>query len=198
MKVIIPFIAVLMFLTGCYTVIKHPALTDSEDPQYEHPVYYNDDCSSCHADKTMDISPAPQTNYLPRLNYIYDNSRWNDYYSTPWWYRDMFYQSGGGHGGTVTSGDNGTLPTTSARRRFPGAGGSNSGSGTMNNTSISGSTSGGTRITGSKSNTSQGNASAGAVRQQQDNNGARKAIRGSGNSKSDSKDTSKVNRREKK
>ena len=107
-----------VIMAGCYTVIKHPAVSDSDNASFQHPVYFSDDCNSCHSAE-LPLLMTPQQE-LPRLNYIYNNDRWYDYYESPWWSRDMFYESGGY---STNPDENTTLPTTSARRRFPGAGG---------------------------------------------------------------------------
>lgn len=188
--VILSAVLIFTFFTGCYTVIKHPAVSDTENSEFSHEVYFADDCSQCHQGVANDF--LPQNNYVnPGLNYIENNSRWNYFYDSPWWYRDMFYALP--RTGNADSGD-GTLPTTSARSRFPGTNGS---AGNGSATRISSGSSGGTRIVGSKKEgDSEASPKTGSVRQSEKNTNVRKAVRGTGESKSKAKKSTKPKRRE--
>ncbi len=188
------FFTLFLIISGCYTVIKHPAVVEEENPEFSHAVYFNDDCASCHDANQMALNSRDEQP-LPRLNYIQGNDRWNYYYSSPWWLNDRFYHGSGSPAG-ASSGGNAPLPTTSARPRFPGNSGSSANM--PSTTRISGGSSSGSssnRVTG---NNTPGDSSSGpAVRgQSSGSSGARKATRGSGNS--DSKSSKKVNRRKQK
>ena len=172
-KKIAAIVALFIVFTGCYTVIKHPKVIDAENPKFEHPVYFTDDCGSCHQNKAVSFAPMQQP-YLPRLNYIHENERWSYFYESPWWNRDIFYQTSGGN---YSSGaGNSPLPTTSARSRNPGVSGSAS---APSQTII---TSGGS--SGSSSSKQSGSSGQTSVRQSENSNSSRKATRGSGGSKS--------------
>jgi hypothetical protein len=112
-KIIVIFLSSLVFITGCFTIIKHPVIHDQENPDLSYNIYFSDDCSSCH-------SSAPHNN-IPNLDYINSSSRWNYFYEFPWWQRHQFYASPSAN---QDSSGNGGLPTTSARPRFPGQGNS--------------------------------------------------------------------------
>jgi hypothetical protein len=170
-KIYLVFLS-FVIMAGCYTVIKHPAVSDSDNASFQHPVYFSDDCNSCHTtDQPLLMTPQEE---IPRLNYIYNNDRWYYYYESPWWSRDIFYQSGGY---PVNSGDNSTLPTTSARRRFPGAGG-NDQSVSNNPIGVAGSNTGSsTRIISGDSTSTSGNNS--NIRQADDKSSTREGQRNS-------------------
>jgi hypothetical protein len=176
MKYKIHFILLsFILMAGCYTIIKHPAVSDQEDGDYQYPVYFSDDCSSCHSDN-QPLLMTPES-HLPHLNYIYSNDRWYQYYESPWWSRDIFYQSGNYQ---ENNEENGALPTTSARRRFPGAGGNEL---PITNPPVSGgniSSGSNPRIINPPDTTSTSNNNSN-VRQGDEQSGARKIERNSGN-----------------
>ncbi|GAB4380519.1 MAG: hypothetical protein Kow0042_30650 [Calditrichia bacterium] len=189
-KRIAVFSVLFIFLVGCYTVIKHPAIMDEENPQYVRQIYFSNDCMSCHQEPDIILWGNPHP-YLPRLNYINENERWDYYYHHPWWYRDMFYQGGGMSGNSSSD----PLPTTSARNRFPGSSNVSGGTPPASSTSITGGgSSGGTRITGSGSQS--GSSENSTVRDTKSSEESRKAIRGSGKTETDN--SRNVGRRKKK
>jgi hypothetical protein len=194
-KAIFAFITLFILGTGCYTVIKHPAITDSSNPEFGHGVYYTDNCQDCHGNSEISLNVNDTPN-LPRLNYIHRNERWSYYYDAAWWQRDMFTYNP--LSPSQNSG-NGPLPTTSARSRFPGA--NSGGSNAASPTSISGGSGGGsgssTRIVGGSG---QGSSTgSGSVRQSgSSNSNVRRATRGSGNSDSGSDSGSRNATRRKK
>ncbi len=189
-------IAGLVFLfSSCYTVINHPRVQDPDNPQYSHAVYFTDDCSRCHTNTEHFNIPVATRNRLPRVDYISQNERWNYFYEFPWWYRPLFVGTNGGM--VADSSGNQPLPTVSARRRFPGAGGNSPSlpSGTV----VSGGYTPGTIVGSTQKNNSgthsqQGN----SVQRQSAPKPGRKAIRGSGNSSHHSSSKGKIQRRKKK
>lgn len=72
-------ILVVLVLSGCYTVIKHPEVNyiDSSGEVYTSHISYRSDCARCHS--------------VSELNYFYDlvpahtASPWA-YYNSPWWF----------------------------------------------------------------------------------------------------------------
>ena len=61
-------------LTGCYTLLKHPRVTDySDDTEYAN-------CAQCHG---QFIHPSPFDRY-------YYAGIWSDYYYFPWWYEHVW------------------------------------------------------------------------------------------------------------
>lgn len=180
--------ATVIFLAGCYTIMKHPEIVDEQNPKFHKEIYFTDDCSSCHRQESNILAQVKQP-YLPRLNYIHQNARWSYFYESPWWNRAMFstYGSNNGSGSANSS----LLPTTSARSRFPGA--TNGGSG-ASTTRITGSGSGGTRVTGTGSSATTNT----TIRTPAPKSSSRKTIIRSKKSGSKSKASRKVTRRKKK
>jgi len=66
--VLVVFLAV--FLSGCYTLLKHPRVAENE----RNEDYRN--CAACHG---QFIHPSPYDMY-------YYRGIWSDYYFFPWWY----------------------------------------------------------------------------------------------------------------
>ncbi|MEN3038920.1 MAG: hypothetical protein ABDI07_07195 [Candidatus Kryptonium sp.] len=68
----------LLFLIGCYTVLKHPEIsyTDSAGETYVSYVSYRSDCFKCHS-----IAEVDYYNLIP----AHSSSPWV-YYNTPWWF----------------------------------------------------------------------------------------------------------------
>jgi hypothetical protein len=182
------FVLTLIFVlsTGCYTVIKHPGVVDAENAEFSHEIYFSDDCSSCHQENVDNF--VYQKNYSPHLNYIQNNDRWHHYYQTPWWYRDIFYTLPRMNN---TPAGNNYLPTTSSRRRFPGAN-SNVGDGSSANVSSSGKSSGSNpRITTSKKpQTPNATTNNGSGRKKREDNNIRKVNRDSKEQKSNASESS--------
>ncbi len=196
-KFFVYLMGLVIVLSGCYTVIKHPKVKKTQDSKFSHEVYFTDNCVSCHGNTVAELHPASKP-YLPRLDYIRENNRWNYFYQYPWWYRSMFSQ----YSGAANAGDQGDdfLPTTSSRPRFPGSG--NSGNRQNNSRWISGG-SGSSSSTKATRNRTQDSVTDenknSSVRGKSSNkSNARKATRGSGESGSNSDDSKKANRRKKK
>jgi hypothetical protein len=182
------FVLTLIFAlsTGCYTVIKHPEVVDAENAEFSHEIYFSDDCGSCHQEKINNF--ALDNNYSPRLNYIQNNDRWHYYYQSPWWYRDIFLPLPRTNN---SSPENNYLPTTSSRKRFPGAN-NDVGNGSSANVSSSGKSSGSSpRITTSKkSQTSNSSTNSGSGRKRREDKNIRKVNRDSKEQKSDTSESS--------
>jgi len=85
-------ISLLLATSGCYTVLRHPQVTDVAQSATEGPPYrvsLRDDCASCHGDYHAYWDPySPYTRYDARRY-----RRWHYYYQDPWWL-DEFYYSG--------------------------------------------------------------------------------------------------------
>lgn len=190
MKNVSSFILLLIvLLAGCYTVIKHPPIQNNENPSFTHEVYLTDDCMSCHQNQSITFNQMRKP-FSPQLDYIRSNHRWSYFYESPWWNREIFSSHAPVSGSGNTSP---LLPTTSARNRFPGSGGSSSGAST---TSITGGGSSGTHITG-QGNQNSGNSTP-QVKQREKENQPRTTIRGSGKSDGKSSSSRKAKRRKNK
>lgn len=170
---------VFLFLSGCYTVIKHPVVVDRNNPQFKHQVYFSDDCQSCHG-PDADRFALGDNKYLPRIDYINNNARWSYFYSSPWWMREMFLTPPP----SAPQGKSSSLSSSSARNRFPGA---SSGSSTISSgstTRIAGGGNSGSTVTRSKTGTKTETSPASTLqRTQKQNENVREAVRGSGNTK---------------
>jgi hypothetical protein len=75
-------VAGLAFLTGCYTVLKHPQQVTMTD---EHGGRRS--CSDCH-DQAYAYHDPFMYRYYDRYSY---HDRWYGYYYDPWWYDDYWY-----------------------------------------------------------------------------------------------------------
>jgi hypothetical protein len=81
------------FSTGCYTLLKHPAVVyeaDDSDYEYEYEpiaVQWNDDCVSCHTGADVYYNPTSPYNYYYDRGY----ERWVWYYDLPWWSEQVSY-----------------------------------------------------------------------------------------------------------
>ncbi len=172
-------VLVAFFLTGCYTVIRHPLVVDRDNPQFKHQVYFSDDCQRCHG-PGFDMVVSGTNRYLPRMDYINNNERWSYFYTSPWWMREMFLTPPP----ALPTGKSSSLSTSSARSRFPGA---NSGSTTFSpgsSTRIAGGGNSGSTVTRSTTGTKTQTATSTTLRRtQKQNENIREAVRGSGNSK---------------
>ena len=89
--------ALAAFGTGCYTLLKHPAVeyeappeAEGADYDYEYEpiaVQWRDDCVSCHTGAEVYYNPTSPFNYY--YNHGYD--RWIWYYDLPWWADEAGY-----------------------------------------------------------------------------------------------------------
>ncbi len=80
-------IIVLLVLSGCYTVLRHPAgSTIVDDSTYDSSMYYGGGgpCAGCHAAAEY---------YHPSYRYGASHYRWNNYYGDPWWQYDDWWWS---------------------------------------------------------------------------------------------------------
>lgn len=143
------YLVFLLFIlsSGCYTILKHPEIvSDKSSPDYRQQVYYTDDCLSCHNKRSSALRNWFASEYS-QPDYINNQSRWNFYYHSPWWHRDIFYKSRFKDKKTES---NNPLPTTSSRNRFPGAGESSTNTTNSNPTRISSGSTSSTPITTGK------------------------------------------------
>lgn len=82
----------IISFAGCYTLLKHPRLSDEERSTYEESavaVNYADDCGSCHE------SPAYTTVHGYGSPHRSSYDRWRHYYEDPWWVRYYADPQGG-------------------------------------------------------------------------------------------------------
>ncbi|NOZ60059.1 MAG: hypothetical protein GXO74_00105 [Calditrichaeota bacterium] len=91
---IIFMVAILFYFlfSQCYTTFQHPTVYVPVDSTsyYAQEVTFADDCSQCHEDQKKYVENETDIYADP----IYEqNSDWNYYYMTPWWY-DPYYYSG--------------------------------------------------------------------------------------------------------
>jgi hypothetical protein len=113
-KIIIGF-SILIFISGCYTVLKHPEIENKDDAGnvYYGKVAFQDDCTKCHNSRygeyTYDFdrySDYYNEGYLLNNDYNYEpRNNWIGYYNIPWWYRPNV---------TITQGTG--LPQTTGNR----------------------------------------------------------------------------------
>ena len=82
-----------LLLGGCYTVLKHPEVSDSELNTEPRAVGYANRCSSCHSDPELDA-----IEYRAHRGY-YPDPAWAAWYWNPWWYDNYPHDPGGGGGG---------------------------------------------------------------------------------------------------
>jgi hypothetical protein len=86
-----------LLLGGCYTVLKHPAVSDSDSESGSEPqiVGRANSCASCHSDAEMEaIVYGAHHRYYP-------DSDWDRFYVWPWWRDDYWASHGGGGGGAL-------------------------------------------------------------------------------------------------
>ncbi|OQX85807.1 MAG: hypothetical protein B6D63_01475 [Candidatus Latescibacteria bacterium 4484_7] len=77
-------IVLLVATSGCYTLLKHPDISNVKDySAYDDGNYHN--CARCHGGY---IQPSPYDTY-------YHSDPWIDYYYFPWWYDDLWYMDYG-------------------------------------------------------------------------------------------------------
>jgi len=94
-KLLIVFV-ICMTMIGCYTMIKHPHLSDmlvEEEEYLDKDVNHLDDCMQCHTQDDRFLQSAPE-NYH---SFIWDDDQfyeWNYYYARHWWYDDNYYATG--------------------------------------------------------------------------------------------------------
>jgi len=82
-------IALSLLLTGCYTMLRHPAAVE------ETAVRSDADCVRCHYEDDYYASPS----YSPWVEYYASSSwPWINYYGSPWWYGETWVPYRGGSG----------------------------------------------------------------------------------------------------
>jgi len=120
------YITIILMATfsGCYTVLQHPDVPnqDAKGNVYHQNIYASDDCYSCHTER------AEQTYDYDRYNDYYSNSlsgneysvrsRWDSYYSVPWWFSapKVTVEAGKGSGSGSTTTNRTTSGSGSATR----------------------------------------------------------------------------------
>ena len=188
-RLLVLLLFMIPLLGGCYTVIKHPEVFDRENSNYRYEVYFSDNCQQCHTNPADNLFYKERINPLS-LNYIQNNERWNHFYQSPWWTKDIFYT---GPEQNEIGNENNPLPTTSARRRFPGVN-SNVGEGSSANVTSGNNAGSSTRVTNSsrKNKDSDSPPESGSNRQKRENQNVRKVDRESKKSDSDSKSSDKA------
>jgi len=80
--------AVFLSLAGCYTLLKHPRISDegrAADVDYATPVTYADDCGACHESSSYVAAHGYRYGFASPHVSSYD--RWYYYYEYPWWVR---------------------------------------------------------------------------------------------------------------
>ena len=87
-----------LLLGGCYTVLKHPMVSDSEWDREPRAVGYDNRCAACHSEFELDaIEFGAHRGYYP-------DPAWAAWYWNPWWYgNDSNHHGGGGGGGGVSA-----------------------------------------------------------------------------------------------
>jgi hypothetical protein len=89
-------IGALITVHGCYTIIKHPSVMQTDDEAVAEHANGNRDCVSCHQDYHQ-YPYGYYYGYYP--NYYWDYNRWGQYYAYPWWW-DTYYDNDNSGGGT--------------------------------------------------------------------------------------------------
>ena len=108
-------LALVALLTGmgCYTMLRHPALTDSDEEISAESSDSTDlgdaSCSSCHADP----SGYHWSEQYYRRFYGYYHSPWTNYYARPWW-RSDWHDQDARHGGSGSTHSTVTTPAQPA------------------------------------------------------------------------------------
>ncbi|MGB5105289.1 MAG: hypothetical protein WBP29_04010 [Candidatus Zixiibacteriota bacterium] len=104
-KIIIGITALLALAItslGCYTIIKHPAMTveqetDDSSSSYSHGDA-DRDCMRCH----QDYGTYPYGYYYGYYpDYYWSNPNWGSYYAYPWWWEEYWYSDKSGGGASV-------------------------------------------------------------------------------------------------
>lgn len=82
-------ITLIILLSGCYTILKHPA---AEENYTSHD--YQADCVSCHAD----YNEYPYGYFYGQYpDYWWTTPRWGRYYAYPWWWDNYWYDASYDH-----------------------------------------------------------------------------------------------------
>jgi hypothetical protein len=104
MIILTGLIAALITSYGCYTIIKHPSVMESEADRSGVHEGASKDCVSCHADYHQ-YPYGYYYSYYP--DYYWNYPRWGTYYAYPWWWDNYWYNgqaAGGANYGDAGSG----------------------------------------------------------------------------------------------
>ena len=106
---------VTLLMIGCYTIINHPHLTESENSDYEYlhdqeQIDYSYNCTQCHENHDHHY-----TDYYSFPGEYENYHKWEFYYDVPWWYDYERPISRIGHGNQT---NNSNIPPTHTRRSF--------------------------------------------------------------------------------
>jgi len=116
---LILFIVIILTISSCYTVLKHPEVPNKDlmGNIYHQNISSNENCYKCHTEDNQEIQDYNRySNYYsgtedqqePTIN------RWDSYYSVPWWFTPQRVTVSGS-GGTMTGGSiNNSTQKTSA------------------------------------------------------------------------------------
>ena len=80
---LITLIFLVLLLSGCYTILKHPGAEENYTAQD-----YQADCLGCHTDY-HEYPYGYFYGYYP--NYWWSSPRWGHYYAYPWWWDHYWY-----------------------------------------------------------------------------------------------------------
>jgi|GEM_PF-2877326 len=86
----------ILFLSSCYTVLKHPREVSMSDESGGRR-----SCADCH-DQAFYYHDPFMYRYYDRYPY---SDRWYGYYYDPWWYDDYWYYDSGGEGLPIERGE---------------------------------------------------------------------------------------------
>ncbi len=107
-KNILIALLLVVIISGCYTVLRHPEVPNEDEfgNVYHQNINTGDNCYSCHAQKNNQIYDYDRyMNYYSNSGYN-DNyeiqNRWDSYYSVPWWFRPPTVTTGVGSSATET------------------------------------------------------------------------------------------------
>jgi hypothetical protein len=83
LTVVLAISALMLLISGCYTILQHPASETNYDAED-----YRADCLGCHADYHEYPYGYFYGNYP---DYWWSSPRWGYYYAYPWWWDNYWY-----------------------------------------------------------------------------------------------------------
>lgn len=102
MKNLILILLIILFISGCYTMINHPEVevyyerdNGEEYLTEEYDVFVDEDCSTCHDEFIA------QKHFSPLIPAHQDKSNWND---IPWWLDTKYLMFISGNNDSIYSG----------------------------------------------------------------------------------------------
>ena len=110
---IILFIIVVLTISSCYTVLKHPEVPNEDimGNVYHQNISSNDNCYKCHTEDDKQVQDYNRySNYYseaedeveqeqPYQQQQNIKNRWDSYYDVPWWFNPPKATISGGSGG---------------------------------------------------------------------------------------------------